>query len=198
MNKKEGDKKSAYFTIKTLEEGDKQRPKHCLGEIIVHLNTYEDIFSQFDPRPFDERALSDDFILELKKATRVKGGEPIHIAFILDGERRSLREEGLIRKRLANYFQRHKRMAQHELQEQKRKARIMLGVGAALLLIDTYVHGLNAHSFGKNLAIVITEPAGWFLTWTGFERLFTTTGSKKRELEFYQHIEDARITFQSY
>ena len=31
------------------------------------LDTYLDIFSSFDPRPYEERSLSDDFLDECKK-----------------------------------------------------------------------------------------------------------------------------------
>jgi len=38
-----------------------------LRDIGIWLDDYKDIFSDFDPRPYAERALSDDFISELKK-----------------------------------------------------------------------------------------------------------------------------------
>lgn len=43
------------------------------AEISLVLDTYDDIFSDFDPRPYGERALSSDFLDEAKKAARDKG-----------------------------------------------------------------------------------------------------------------------------
>ena len=42
------------------------------GNISLILESYTDIFSDFDPRPYDQRTLSDDFLLECKKAVRRK------------------------------------------------------------------------------------------------------------------------------
>ena len=42
------------------------------SEISLSLDNYDDIFSDFDPRPFSQRALSDDFLIEAKKASRDK------------------------------------------------------------------------------------------------------------------------------
>ena len=38
------------------------------GNISIVLDSYDDLFSDFDPRPYRIRALSDDFLLECKKS----------------------------------------------------------------------------------------------------------------------------------
>src|SRR5690349_704077 len=40
------------------------------SELSIWLDTYDDIFSDFDPRPLNERALSDDFLSEARKMAR--------------------------------------------------------------------------------------------------------------------------------
>lgn len=40
--------------------------------ISIWLDTYDDIFSDFDYRQFSEKALSDDFLTELQKMYREK------------------------------------------------------------------------------------------------------------------------------
>jgi hypothetical protein len=42
------------------------------NEIKLMLDTYDDIFSDFDPRPFSQRTLSEDFLEEARKASREK------------------------------------------------------------------------------------------------------------------------------
>ena len=42
------------------------------GNISLILDSYNDMFSDFDPRSFSERALSDDFLSECKRAARDK------------------------------------------------------------------------------------------------------------------------------
>ena len=65
------------------------------------LNSYEDIFSDFDPRPHNVRALSDDFLLECKKAS-VDMNDELELRFLIPKHKRSANEEYEIRKRLKN------------------------------------------------------------------------------------------------
>ena len=44
------------------------------GEINILLNSYNDIFSHFDPSPYTERILSDDFIMTVKSVSKNKTG----------------------------------------------------------------------------------------------------------------------------
>src|ERR1035437_10528573 len=41
-------------------------------QVSIWLDCYDDIFSDFDPRPYTERSLSDDFIAEAIKVSREK------------------------------------------------------------------------------------------------------------------------------
>ncbi len=43
-----------------------------LTEISILLNSYNDIFSAFDPSEYSERNLSDDFIIQAKKYSIIK------------------------------------------------------------------------------------------------------------------------------
>ena len=48
-------------------------------DIPLVLDSYDDIFSDFDPRPYSERAMSGDFLLECKKASAEKK-KKIHLS----------------------------------------------------------------------------------------------------------------------
>lgn len=45
-----------------------------LAEVSILLDSYDDIFSDFDPSAYSERTLSDDFIIQAKKNFRNKSG----------------------------------------------------------------------------------------------------------------------------
>ena len=47
-------------------ETTEQRIKD-IKEISIAIDTWDDMFSDFDPRPFNMRALSEDVMAELKK-----------------------------------------------------------------------------------------------------------------------------------
>jgi len=186
-----------YFKIRSSEIKASTKS----DEISIWLDTYEDIFSDFDPRPYTHRSLSDEFISELKKASKVKTAAHITLRFFISENKRNLREEELIKGRLTDYFKRHTEIIRKEIKHTKKISYIMLGTGAALFLCGTYLHGLRADSFLRNLGIVLTEPGGWFLTWTGLERLFGlhwSDGNKKSELKFFTKMANCKIEFLEY
>lgn len=189
---------TSYFKIKSLNETEQKHSKHCAGEIAVHLNKYEDIFSDFDPRPFSERALSDDFIAELKKANRVKGDEPLHLSFILDDEKRNIREEYMIKKRLIDFAKKHYVIAKKEIRDIRKKGLMFVVIGAIIMLGAAYIRAYLLESLLKNILFVALEPAGWFLTWQGFEKMLGTANLHHDHVKFYQKLEQAEITFTSY
>ena len=73
------------------------------GNISLILDSYDDIFSDFDPRPFAHRALSDDFLLEAKRAARDKQGS-LELRFLIPKNERKLDAETIIKGRLREHF----------------------------------------------------------------------------------------------
>ncbi len=98
MAKKSGEE------FKSIEEVLEKEMKE--GNISLILDGYDDIFSDFDPRPYSERALSDDFLSECKKAARDKD-EKLELRLMVPGDNRNFKDELKIRKRLKTHFHRH-------------------------------------------------------------------------------------------
>ena len=97
-----------------------------MSEVSIILDTYEDIFSDFDPRPFSQRALSDDFLLEAKKASRERNSGEIEIKFLIPEQKRNIREESLIKKRLHEYFKKHLIQIKDEINSIKKRGYFMV------------------------------------------------------------------------
>src|SRR3989344_3570875 len=74
------------------------------SEISIILDTYDDIFSDFDPRAFMVREISDDFIQEAKKAIKQKAPGRIELKFLVPAHQRSFQDEALIKKRIRDHF----------------------------------------------------------------------------------------------
>lgn len=167
------------------------------SEISVMLDTYDDIFSDFDPRVYSQRALSDDFLLEAKKATLDKEGD-FQLQFLIPKVQRRVEHESLIRRRLREHFRKHFLLLEREVTKTKRKG-IFMALGGALMLllamlISTYWEG---YAWLKVL-LVLLEPAGWFTAWTGLDEIYYTAEQKRPDLEFYRKMSDVEIVFVSY
>src|SRR4051812_46940136 len=74
------------------------------AELSIWLDTYDDIFSDFDPRPYSERALSDDFINEARKMVREKPTGTIELKLLMPSELRNNETENIIINSLHSHF----------------------------------------------------------------------------------------------
>ncbi|MCL5101579.1 MAG: hypothetical protein M1348_03140, partial [Candidatus Parvarchaeota archaeon] len=104
-------------------------------EVSLILDTYDDIFSDFDPRPYSERSLSEDFLSEAKRATRDKG-EGVELRFLIPKVTRSLSHEELIKQRLKEHFRRHYKSAKKAILAYKQQALLLILIGIILGLVD--------------------------------------------------------------
>ncbi len=82
---------------KEIVKGIKKETLLKASEISIILDTYDDIFSDFDPRPYSERALSDDFLIEANKASRDKASGQIELIFLIPQKMRNIESENLIK-----------------------------------------------------------------------------------------------------
>lgn len=170
-------------------------------EVSLILDTYDDIFSDFDPRPYSERSLSEDFLSEAKRATRDKG-EGVELRFLIPKVTRSLSHEELIKQRLKEHFRRHYKSAKKAILAYKQQALLLILIGIILGLVDALTlstpvtFDLNA-ILTDAIGIVLT-PASWFSIWTGLEHLIYQPKEEVAEEAFYKKMESVHITFTSY
>jgi len=182
------------------ESLDKEKQKLLeMSEISLWLDTYDDIFSDFDPRPYSQRALSDDFLTEAKKASIDKESGKIELKFLIAKDKRNSSEENTIIKRLRAHFRKHLNMAKLEVELITKKGYSFIIVGIFLMLIASYLIYKN---YPKNIfasfLITLLEPAGWFLFWEGLNHLLYRPQEKRKESEFYKKMSESEITFLSY
>jgi hypothetical protein len=169
-----------------------------LSEISIWLDTYDDIFSDFDPRPYSQRALSDDFLFEAKRAAREKKTGGIELKLLLPADKRSGNEETVIKKRLREYFKKQFESLQKEIKGIRLKGVSLLAVGFALMFFATLVSYNLQAGILWTFAFVLLEPTGWFVIWFGFEHLFYTVNQKKPELGFFKKMAGCNISFLPY
>ena len=165
------------------------------GNISLVIDSYNDLFSDFDPRPSSERALSDDFLLECKKAAEVKE-IGLELRMLVPVAKRKIFEESVIKKRLKYYFQKHFKEKENEIKKIKSEGLLWFLLGSVIMLITTALY--NYPGFFFHFLFVIGQPAGWFTFWEGLGKIFITAKEKIPEYEFYKKMNSARIIFLSY
>lgn len=178
---------------------EKKRFKHAYEsaeDIPLILDSYEDIFSDFDPRPYSEKALSNDFLLECKKAS-VDKKERINLKLFVPKQKRNSLDEVKIKKRMMEHFRKHLRMKKGEISKIKLHGFNWLVVGSFMMLIAAFLLNYKG-PFWFNLLITLVQPAGWFFMWEGLGKIFITSKEKIPDYIFYKKMSNVRISFLNY
>lgn len=167
------------------------------GNISLILDNYEDIFSDFDPRPYTERAMSDDFLAECKRAVRDKTTkEGIELRLLVPDKLRKPAEEAKIKKRLKDHFQKHYNTKQKEQKTERKHGMLWFLAGVTLITASAMFYDKEGFLF--SLIVVVLEPAGWFTTWSGLDKLFSKMLNKQPDIDFYEKMAKVEIKFHSY
>jgi hypothetical protein len=175
-----------------------------LSEISIVLKEYDDIFSDFDPRMFDKRALSDDFLIQIKRASVEKKEGVIELSFLIPAEIQKSDVEAMIKKRLRDHFKKHYEQIRKDVSKIKKRGtiQIFLGVGIAVFgaMFLSPVSGVpeNILELIQGVLFLLLEPAAWFTIWTGFDRIFDTWKELEPDLEFYRKMSKCEIAFTIY
>ncbi len=167
--------------------------------INIFVDGYDDIFSDFDARQYEVRALSDDFLLEAKKASHEKQPTDLELVFFVPSKERNANHEKIIRSRLSKHFKKHFQQLKETRKNVTKKGYALLAVGVIIMFITSYILFYNHEKdFFLNFFVVLLEPAGWFLFWEGSNMIFFGSKKETPDLEFYGKMSGCKISFESY
>ncbi len=167
------------------------------ANISLIINSYNDIFSSFDPRDYTERALSDDFLIECKRSARDKQGG-IELRILIPKKLRNFKDELKIKKRLLHHFKHH-----HELENERIRRIIKEGIswfaiGTVFILTTSWLHAKEDLNFGLTVLRTMLEPAGWFSFWEGLGKVFIVSKEHAGNYNFYKKMSKVDISFSEY
>jgi len=181
-----------------ISEEAKQRLLRMF-EVSLWLDTYEDIFSDFDPRPFAERALSYDFLEASKRATRDKPSGQIELKLLIPKQKRDLVQESTIRRRLKEYFDYHHDLHLSSIKKMLWEGFAFIFCGVTLMFLASYILFMyHEKTFFINFIIILLEPGGWFLFWEGLNQVIFESRVKRSESEFFKKMSNCKINFVAY
>jgi len=182
------------------ENSEEEKEKlHDLVKIGLRIDTYDDIFSDFDPRPYSKRRLSDDFLYELKKAVKFKPSGEVELKILVPKGKRNFTNEKAIKERITEFFDVTFSHTKKEIDKIFKDGLKFVSIGIFLMFIASYL--LLEHpqqNFIVNFFIFLLEPASWFSFWEGLRQIVFETKDKKKELEFYSKMSNAEIEFLEY
>lgn len=169
------------------------------SEIRIILDTYDDIFSDFDPRDYDVRAMSTDFLEEIERASADKQEGGIELNLLIPKKVKSTSDELVIKKRLHEHFIKHYHHLQKEKENLIKEGLWFIIGGLIFMFVTTYF----LYQFEKKTPLItfltiICEPGGWFLFWEGLNLLIFETKRVNPKLSFYKKMHLSKINFFGY
>lgn len=176
---------------------DKQTQRiEDLKEIAVVIDSWDDIFSDFDPRPLSERTVSGDFIDELRKRYReTPRGEPI-IVICAPKALQNQESEKMVMQRLKKHFR--YRYLQHKKTHIYMRIRSIVLVSAGILSLS-FLTLATYYKFLSELTIemigIVLMPLGWFGIWEGFSKLIDASPPYIHKQKLYEKLSKASYQF---
>ncbi|MEI8348955.1 MAG: hypothetical protein WCI77_02280 [Candidatus Omnitrophota bacterium] len=167
-----------------------------LREIGVVIDTWDDVFSDFDPRPLSERTVSEDFLDELKKRYKETRAGDFIITIYAPISLKDEESEKMVTHRLKKHF--------HQKFLQKKKVVNFIRIrGLVFVLVGicslTFLTLATYFKFLSDLAIQIAGiflmPLGWFGFWEGLSKLVDTSPVVVRDEKLFGKLSKAVYHF---
>ncbi len=157
-----------------------------MAELNLWLDSYNDIYSDFDSRHYLKRRISDDFLYELRTEMKYKEHHAGDMVLLLPLERRDEPSEKIIADSLTDFFSSQFRFQQDKCRKKLNKGNLLLVAGVIIMLINSWVSYSSRESFPITGIKVLLEPAGWFLLWAALDFLFYDFAELEKRTKFLQ------------
>lgn len=167
-----------------------------IQEISIAIDSWDDIFSDFDPSPLEQRVLSEDFLFELRKRYRETQRGNYVITLYAPALLKDDNTERIVLKRLKQYFKFRFLSLTRELNHHRAKGGlfIVLGVGGLGTMSMVTFFKLLSQLQIELLGIVLV-PLGWFGIWEGFSRIIEPAPKLAQDIDLYGKLAKVTIKF---
>ncbi len=167
-----------------------------IREISIVIDDWDDIFSDFDPRPLDERAFSEDFIFELKKRYRETKTGRMLVSICAPSILKDEKAEKTVIQRLKREFKREALQRRKMIFGIRTRGLIFVGVGVCFLSALTLIKYYEVLSqLGTDLIGIVLMPLGWFGIWEGLSKIVDTSPKFIQDEIFFEKLAKAEYKF---
>ena len=169
------------------------------AKISLWIDSYDDLFSDFDPRNYSKREISADFLSEAKRFARERLDGKVDLVILGPQKIRDKYVEAVIKKRLKQSFLQQYKFLLNKKRKTIKQGAIFILLGIFFMIVTTFIlFSFSVKDFFIYFLAVIGEPAGWFLFWEGLNLIIFDSKEKKSDLEFNKKMSKIDILFSSY
>ncbi len=166
-------------------------------EILVSLNKYEDIYSDFDPSPFKKRDIQEDFVDYIwDSALDIPIKEDISVVFLMEENIRDLRKENQVLKALNNYFEYILNKKKREYHNEKKKSfrYLIIGILLAIFVYNDVFSGVKVWNKIFSEGIMIGT---WVFFWEAFYDIFIECQTVRKEIKLAKRFLKIKYVFKN-
>ncbi|MCX8166959.1 MAG: hypothetical protein N3E37_03855 [Candidatus Micrarchaeota archaeon] len=163
----------------------------------IALDTYDDIFSDFDSSSYSSRLISEDFVHEVLRKFNKREKKRLQIVFSIPAKERNSRHEHVIKKRIKEYFLEKMYELNDKSNIQKKEATTLMFAGffSLLLVLTVAMPGISIDPFLARVIETFLLPVGWFGLWEGTNRFFDAKRRFDDEKKTYEALASADYIF---
>jgi len=173
-----------------------EQRKKDLKEIAIVIDDWDDVFSDFDPRPLSQRTVSGDFVEELKRRHRETARGNFTITIYAPIVLEDKESEKMVTHRLKKHFQLIFLQKKKTLTRARIRGAIFVLIGVvslSFLTLATYFKFLSPLTM--DILSIILMPLGWFGFWEGLSKLIDTSPVFLQEEKLFERLSKATYQF---
>ncbi len=160
-------------------------------KVQIAIDNYNDLFSDFDIRDYNDRYISSDFLIELRMRTyKMLTPKGIDISLVMPVGERNAGFEAVIAKRLKSFFQTRLERNRKKIKEMLLKALLLEAIGVAFLIVAFFLSKYTLIFF-KDFMLI----PSWFFVWNGLDTYFEHKKILLKKITYYSAISKSRIKF---
>jgi hypothetical protein len=174
---------------------DDQKIKN-IREISIVIDDWDDIFSDFDPRPLEDRAFSEDFIYELKKRYRETKTGRVFVSICAPIRLKDEKSEKTVIQRLKREFKREGLQRRKDINRMRTRGAAFVFCGICFLGILTLLTYHEKFSrFAIDMIGIILMPLGWFGIWEGLSKIVDSSPKFHQDQILFEKLAKADYKF---
>jgi hypothetical protein len=159
-------------------------------DAIISLDSYDDVFDDFDIRPYKERSLSADFINVLnERVKKVDFAREMTLILTMPKKSRNRNHERAIEKRLREHLESAAKYWSGKAKDTRNSGIFYLLLGLAIYVAGGVI-GNDLYIARQYLLI-----PSWFLIWHALDLIVMDIPKINAKRDFNRYVCNARITF---
>jgi hypothetical protein len=164
-----------------------------IKNIDVALESYDDIYSDFDISHYVKRELSEDFVKELIKRTSIeRDTKSFQVTLSIPAARRDQAAERTIYRRIKQHFAKREENYGLEIRNYQQRGIKYIIAGSLIIILDLAIpKDLSLVNALLNILLV----AGWFGVWTGIAKIFDEPATMMVQRKIYSNLASAHYVF---